>query len=304
MTDKIYDLIIIGGGPGGLTAAIYALRAKLDLLLLEKTGIGGQIALSDVVENYPGLPGLSGVELMTKFEEQAKSFGLQTDYAEVQSIKDHGDHRLVSTTSGGLKTRAVIIAAGAKPRRLNVPGETEYTGRGVSYCATCDGFFFRGKDVVVVGGGDTAVKESLFLAKLVNKVTVIHRRDALRAEKIIQEKALADPKIDFLWDTVVERISGEKTVSGVTVKNIKTDETKDLAVDGAFVFVGILPNSDFIDCDKDEAGFIRTDDHMRTSINGVFAVGDVRTTVLRQVATAVGDGAIAAHVAGEFIESL
>ena len=303
-TDNTYDLIIICGGPGGLTAAIYALRAKLNLLLIEKMGIGGQIALSDVVENYPGVPAVSGVELMAKFEEQAKSFGLQTDYAEVQSIKDNGDHRLITTSAGELRAKAVIVASGAKPRRLGVPGEAEYTGRGVSYCATCDGFFFRGKEVAVVGGGDTAVKEALFLAKLVNKVHLIHRRDALRAEKIHQEQALAHPKIEFHWDSVVTEITGETTVSGVVLKNVKTGAAEHVAVDGAFVFVGILPNADFIDCAKDEAGFIKTDDHMRTSQPGVFAIGDVRTTVLRQVATSVGDGAIAAHVAGEFVENL
>ncbi|MDP1808486.1 MAG: thioredoxin-disulfide reductase [Actinomycetota bacterium] len=304
MADKTYDLIIIGGGPGGLTAAIYALRAKLDLLLIEKTGIGGQIALSDVVENYPGTAPISGVELMAKFEEQAKAFGLEIEYTEVQGVRDGGDHRVVSTTAGELRTKAVIIASGAKPRRLDVPGEVEYTGRGVSYCATCDGFFFRGKDVVVVGGGDTAVKEALFLAKMVNKIELVHRRDALRAEKIIQEKALNDPKIEFHWDSVVTEVTGDKTVSGVTVKNVKTDAVMELAVAGVFVFVGILPNSDFVDCDKDEAGFIKTDEHMRTSIPGVFAAGDVRTTVLRQVATAVGDGAIAAYAAGEFLANL
>lgn len=302
-TDNIYDLIIIGGGPGGLTAAIYALRAKLNLLLVEKTGIGGQIALSDVVENYPGVPEVSGVELMAKFEEQAKSFGLRTQYAEVQSVTDGGDRRLVATSAGELKAKAVIIASGAKPRRLGVPGEAEYTGRGVSYCATCDGFFFRGKDVAVVGGGDTAVKEALFLTKLVDKVHLIHRRDALRAEKMHQEQALANPKIEFHWDSVVTEITGEKTVNGVALKNVKTGAAGQVAVDGAFVFVGILPNADFIDCAKDEAGFIKTDDHMRTSLPGVFAIGDVRATVLRQVATSVGDGAVAAHVAGEFVES-
>lgn len=299
---KTCDLIIIGGGPGGLTAAIYALRAKLDTLLLEKTGIGGQIALSDVVENYPGVPAISGVELMAKFEEQAKSFGLVSEYAEVETIEDRGDHRAVVTSSGEYLAKAVIVASGAKPRHLGVPGEAEFTGRGVSFCATCDGFFFRGKDVVVVGGGDTAVKEALFLTKLVNKISLVHRRDALRAEKIHQEHALANPKIEFYWDSVVEEIFGEKTVSGVTIKNLKTGAASKLDVSGAFVFVGILPNSDFIDCEKDDWGFIKTDQHLQTSIKGVFAVGDVRTTVLRQVATAVGDGAAAAYSAQHFIE--
>jgi thioredoxin reductase (NADPH) len=301
--DKILDLVIIGGGPGGLTAAIYALRARLDLLLLEKTGIGGQIAVSDMVENYPGSAPMSGVELMSKFEEQAKRFGLRAEFAEVTSVRDRGDHRSVVTTDGELKARAVIVASGAKWRRLGVRGEAEYNGRGVSYCATCDGFFFRGKEVVVVGGGDTAVKESLFLTKLVDKVHLVHRRDALRAEKINQEKALADPKIEFHWNTVLEEIVGDKTVTGVRVKDVKTNETGEIAAAGVFVFVGVLPNADFIDCDKDQLGFIKTDDQLRTSVNGVYAVGDVRTTRLRQVATAVGDGALAAYTAQEFIDS-
>lgn len=304
MTDKVYDLIIVGGGPGGLTAAIYALRAKLDMLLIEKTGLGGQIALSDVVENYPGVPPMSGVEMMAKFEDQAKSFGLEVDYVEVQSIIDRGEYRELTTSDGELRTKAVIVASGAKPRRLGIPGEKEYTGRGVSYCATCDGFFFRGKEVAVIGGGDTAVKEALFLAKIVDKVHLIHRRDALRAEKLIQEKAFADPKIEFVWNSTAVEIVGDKTVSGVSIRNVETGVIKELAVSGAFVFVGIEPNSDFIDCEKDSGGFIKTDESLQTSIPGVFAIGDVRTTRLRQVATAVGDGAIAATLAAELVESL
>jgi thioredoxin reductase (NADPH) len=291
---ELLDLLIIGGGPGGLTAAIYAMRGKLKTLLVEKMGIGGQIALSDSIENYPGVDPMSGAELMAKFEEQARGFGLETESAEITGVEDEGDHRH--------RAKTVIIASGAKWRKLGVPGEAEFTGRGVSYCATCDGFFFRGKEVVVVGGGDTAVKESLFLTKMVDKVHLVHRRDQLRAEKIHQEQALSHPKIKFHWDATAEQIVGEKTVSGVLIKNVKTGETKEIPVNGVFVFIGVLPNSEFFPGDKDGHGFIETDIHMATSMSGVYAVGDVRNTPLRQVATAVGDGAVAAYSAQNFID--
>ncbi len=302
VNNELLDMLIIGGGPGGLTAAIYALRGKLKTLLVEKTGMGGQIALSAVIENYPGVDPISGAELMAKFEEQARGFGLETESAEVSAIEDAGDHRRVVTTDGEYRAKTVIIASGAKWRKLGVPGEAEFTGRGVSYCATCDGFFFRGKEVVVVGGGDTAVKESLFLTKMVEKVHIVHRRDKLRAEKIHQEQALAHPKIEFHWDSVAESINGESTVTGVSGKNIKTGEEKVIPVSGAFIFIGVLPNSDFFTGDTDKQGFIATDRMMATSMPGVFAIGDVRDTPLRQVATAVGDGALAAYSAQDFIE--
>ncbi len=300
--NELLDLLIIGGGPGGLTAAIYALRGKLKMLLVEKAGMGGQIALSDIIENYPGVDEVSGAELMTKFEEQARRFGLETGTAEVTGIEDAGDYRRVVTTDGEYKAKTVIIASGAKWRKLGVPGETEFTGRGVSYCATCDGFFFRGKEIVVVGGGDTAVKESLFLTKMVDKIHLIHRRDRLRAEKIQQDEVLSHPKIEIHWDSVAESINGESTVTGVSIKNIKTGEKKELPVSGAFIFVGVLPNSKFFSGDTDKQGFIITDQMMATSIPGVYAIGDVRDTPLRQVATAVGDGAIAAYSAQDFID--
>lgn len=299
--EKLYDLIIIGGGPAGLTAAIYAQRAKLNCLLLEKVGLGGQIALSDVIENYPGVGSLSGAELMAKFEEQARSFGAQINFAEVEKVEDKGSYRTVKTTSEELKTKTVLIATGAKPRKLGVPGEAIFAGKGVSYCATCDGFFFRGKDVVVVGGGDTAVKEAVYLSKLAQKVTVIHRRDQLRAEKIIQEKAFAQPNINFIWNSVVTEISGQEKVSSVKVKNVKTNIETDLKTDGVFIFIGITPNADFIDAAKDKNGFIITDKFMATSMPGVYAAGDVRDTPLRQVATAVGDAAIAVASIGELL---
>lgn len=299
------DLIIIGAGPAGFTAAIYSLRAKMDVLMLEKTGPGGQIALSDVIENYPGFSNISGMELMQKFEEQAKGFGLVMESAEVVAVEDHGKKKIVKTTSGDHECRAIVICSGAKPRKLGVPGEQEFTGRGVSYCATCDAFFFKGKDVVSVGGGDTAIKESLFLSKMVNKVEVVHRRDALRAEKIIQEKALASPSINFNWDSVVTSINGESSLSSVTIENVKDGSKAELAVQGIFVFVGIIPNTDFIDIvEKDEGGFIVASDTMETSVPGIFVAGDARVTPLRQVATAVGDAAIAATAAEAHIESL
>ena len=299
------DLIIVGAGPAGFTAAIYSLRAQLDVLMLEKTGPGGQIALSDVIENYPGYSEISGVELMQKFEDHAKKFGLVMESAEVTSIEDHENRKIVKTTSGDHECKAVIVCSGAKPRKLGVPGEQEFTGRGVSYCATCDAFFFKGKDVVSVGGGDTAIKESLFLSKMVNNVEVVHRRDALRAEKIIQEKALASPSINFNWDSVVTSINGENSVESVTIKNVKDDSEKELPVQGVFVFVGILPNTDFINIvEKNEGGFIKADDKMETTVPGIFVAGDARVTPLRQVATAVGDAAIASTTAHAYIESL
>lgn len=300
----MHDLIIIGSGPAGFTAAIYALRAKLDTLMLEKTGPGGQIALSDVIENYPGYEEISGLDLMEKFEKHAKKFGLVSELAEVTGITDAGTHKIIETATGKYEAKAVILASGAKPRKLGVPGEKEYTGRGVSYCATCDGFFFRGKDVALVGGGDTAVKEAQFLTKMVDKVYLVHRRDALRAEKILQERALANPKIEFVWNSVATEIQGDGTVSAVAVKHVSTGEARQLPVQGAFIFVGILPNTEFIDVAKDDGGFIVTDARGATSMPGVFAAGDCRVTPLRQVATAVGDAAIAATSAEEFITSL
>lgn len=300
----MFDLIIIGSGPAGLTAAIYALRVKLNVLMLEKSGAGGQIALSDVVENYPGYQEISGMDLMQKFEEHAKKFGLVSQISEVISVKEVDGYKEVQTTSGLYKAKAVLIASGAKPRKLGVPGEKEFTGRGVSYCATCDGFFFRGKDVVVVGGGDTAVKESQFLTKMVNKVYVVHRRASLRAENIIQEKALSNPKIKVIWNSIVEIIHGEGTVVAVSVKNTETGEVRKIPVQGAFIFVGIVPNTDFIDVEKDHGGFIVANQRMETSSSGIFVAGDCRVTPLRQVATAVGDAAIAATSAEAYIESL
>lgn len=299
------DLIIIGGGPAGLSAAIYALRAKMDVILIEKLGIGGQIALSDVIENYPGYRSISGSELMSKFENHAKDFGLKTEIATIERIIDAGDRKITKTDSKDFESKAVIIAAGAKPRNLSVKGENEFTGRGVSYCATCDGPFYNDRDIVVVGGGDTAVKEALYLSKIVNKIYLVHRRDRLRAEKIMQEKLLSNPKVEFLWNSAVDEISGgEMGVERISVRNIQTNKKSEVKAEGIFVFVGITPETGFVDVKKDEGGFIITNDRMETSMKGIYAAGDCRNTPLRQVATAVGDGAIAAISAEEYISHL
>ncbi|RZN41686.1 MAG: thioredoxin-disulfide reductase [Methanosarcinales archaeon] len=289
----MYDLIIVGGGPAGVTAGIYAQRARLKTILLEKLGVGGQIILSDLVENYPGFQEISGFDLMQKFEAQAKTLGLTIDDCEVTRVTDKGEHKIVKTPDHDYMAKSVIIASGSKSRRLGVKGEEALIGKGVSFCATCDGFFFRGKDIVLVGGGNSAITEALYLAKIVNKVYVVHRRSELRAEKILQERALENPVIEFVWDSVVEEIIGNNVVTGVVLRNVKTKERSELAVGGVFVYVGITPNTEFIDLEKDENGFIHTDRSLATSIPGIFAVGDCRQTELRQVATAVGDGALA-----------
>jgi thioredoxin reductase (NADPH) len=301
----MYDLIIIGGGPGGLTAGIYAQRAKLKTVLLEKMGIGGQICMSDVIENYPGFKSIGGIELMKTFEEQARDLGLEIRFSEVMKITDKGGYKEVETSDGPLQARAVIVSTGAKPKRLGVPGEADFIGRGVSFCATCDGFFFKDREVAVVGGGDAAIKEGNFLAKIVKKVHIIHRRDKFRAEKVILEKAMSNPVFEFHTNKVVQEIKGDfMGVNGVTLKDTVSGESSGLAVDGVFLFVGITPNTDFLDVEKDDYGFIKTDRLLMTSMEGVFAVGDCRNTPLRQVATAVGDGALAAVEAERYIESL
>ncbi len=300
----MYDLIIIGGGPGGLTAGIYAQRANLKTLLLEKMGIGGQICMSDVIENYPGFKSVNGIELMKLFEEQARGLGLEIKFAEVTQVLDRGTHREVVTPDGVLAAKAVIISTGARPKRLGVPGEAEFIGRGVSFCATCDGFFFKGREVAVIGGGDAALKEGLFLSKIVKKVHIVHRRDVFRAEKITQDKVLSQPGMELHLNRVVEEIKGDVMgVQGVVLSDTVTGEKEELKVDGVFVFVGISPNTAFTDVKKDDYGFIVTDKLMMTSTMGIFAVGDCRETPLRQVATAVGDGALAAFEAHRFVES-
>ena len=301
----VYDVVIIGGGPAGLTAGIYAKRAMLNALLLEKMGIGGQIIVTDLVENFPGFQEISGADLAGKFEQHALKFGLETkSLVEVNRIEDRGNLKIVKTNEGDFETKTVIITTCTTPKKLGAKGELELIGRGVSYCATCDGFFFKEKTVVVVGGGDSAITEAIFLTKMAKKVILVHRRDKLRAEKINQEHAFANPKISFVWDSVVEEIAGKHVVEKVLVKNVKTNAVSEIKTDGVFIYVGLIPNTGFADVKKDEWGFIITNDCRETSVKGIFAAGDCRVTPLRQIATAVGDGAIAAVSAERYIEGL
>ena len=309
MTTSNYDIIIAGGGPAGLTAGMYASRARLNTLLLEKTAIGGQIIKSDQIENYPCFEkSVSGFELMHNLEKQAKGFGLQIETGCIQSLSTGGDgHQKTIIVDGReYQCKALIIATGSEPNTLNIEGEEKLTGRGVSYCATCDGAFFRDKEVAVVGGGDAAIEEALFLARLVKKVHIIHRRDQLRAIKILQERAFAHENMAFIWDSVVEKIVGEQSVESLLLKNVKNNHILSLNVEAVFIYVGLHPNTEWL---KDtlpltDQGFIDTNDRMETTLPGVFAAGDVRNKLLRQVATAVGDGSTAAFAAEKFIDSL
>jgi len=300
-----YDLIIIGGGPAGLTAGLYAARARLKALLIERGIPGGQAAVTSHIENYPGFPeGIDGPELGQRMKEQAVHFGLEFLTAEVGSVTLEDNLKVVHTDQGTLKARALIIATGTQNATLGVPGERELKGRGVSYCATCDGAFFRDKTVAVVGGGDSAIDEALFLTRFVKEAIIIHRRDALRATKILQDRAFANPKIRFQWNSVVEEILGQSTVQGVIVRNVKTGQKATLPVDGIFIYIGLKPNTAFLGdlLRLDERGYIITNEEMETNIPGIFAAGDVRAKSLRQVITACADGAIAAVNADRYLQ--
>lgn len=303
--EREFDLIIVGGGPAGLTAYIYAARARLRTVLVEKLSPGGQVLVTDWVENYPGFPeGISGAELMEKFAAQARALGLEPVLDEAVGLTPDGDLRLVHLAGGKtLVAPTVIIATGASPRKLGVPGEAELTGKGVSYCATCDGPFFRDEVIAVVGGGNTAVQESLFLTRFARKIYLIHRRDQLRATRILQERALSHPQIEPLWNTVVTEVLGEDRVEGLRIKNVKTGEESTLAVGGVFIFIGIKPQTEWLGgaVALDEAGFVVTDSETRTSLPGVFAAGDVRAKACRQIVTAAGDGAVAAYMAEHYL---
>ena len=298
--DQVYDLIIIGGAPAGLTAAIYAGRAALKSLLLTGPFPGGQVATTDMVENFPGFPeGINGAELAQRIQRQAERFGTQIVMDTVTEVDFSTPPFTVRTDSQTYRGRTVIIATGAVPRRLKVPGEAEFFGRGVSTCATCDGFFYKDKQAVVVGGGDSAIDEGLFLTKFAREVIVVHRRDQLRATKIYQERAFANPKMRFVWDSVVEEVVGEKTVTGVRVRNVKTGETSVIEADGMFVYIGMVPGTRVFagQVEMDEWGYIVTDRRQRTSVPGVFAAGDVQSPDFRQIVVAAGAGAMAAIAA-------
>lgn len=304
MTSPDYQVVIIGGGPAGLTAGLYTSRNRLESLLLEKGFLGGQIVNAEEVDNYPGFPeGISGAELGAKLQEHAVKYGLKTEYTEVTGLELKGDLKVVKTPTANYTARTVIVCAGSDRLKLSVPGEAEYLGRGVSYCATCDGAFFRDRSVAIVGGGNSAVVEALQLAKIATKVVIIHRRDQLRAAKITQERALAEPKISFAWNTVVDEIKGNEFVRALKLSNVTNGQKSEIEVDGVFVAVGQKPNSDYLKgiVPLDELGYIVTNDRMETGVAGIYAAGDIRHDSGRQSVIAAGDGATAAVYAGRYI---
>lgn len=301
------DVIIIGSGPAGLTAAIYAARANMKPLVISGLERGGQVTLTDDLENYPGFPdGLGGFEMYEKFEKQAQKFGAEMLYDVVTEVNLTGEIKIVKTANETFEAKSVIIATGSTPKRLGVPGEEKLIGKGVSYCATCDGFFFTGKHVVVVGGGNSALDEALYLTRHAKKVTIIHRRDRLRADQILQQRAFNNEKIDFIWDTVVEEIVGDDSVKSLKLKNIKTGETSDYPVDGIFVFIGHYPNVDLFtgQVELDEQNYIKTDRRTHTNLTGVFACGDVQDSIYRQAITAAGSGCQAGMEAEKYVAEL
>ena len=302
--NKDYEVVIIGGGPAGLSAGIYAARARLNTLLVERALFGGQISNAEQVENYPGFPdGITGYELGQRMEKQATKFGLTTLMAEVTGVDFSKEPKLIKTTEGDFTARAVILAMGSERSKLGAPGEAEFTGKGVSYCATCDAAFFADQKVAVLGGGNSAINEALQLTKFATKVIVIHRRHELRATRILQEKALAEPKIEFQWDTVVEEIQGDSVVKRLKLNNVVTGEKSTLEVAGVFVAIGQQPGTGFLVSvlPLDEYGYVVTNDKMETVVPGVFAAGDIRHTSIRQSITAAGDGATAAVYAERYL---
>lgn len=300
----MYDTMIIGAGPAGMTAALYAARSNLKVALLERGIYGGQMNNTAEIENYPGYARISGPELAEKMFEPLENLGVEHLFGQVEKIEDHGDYKKIITEDEAFETKTVILASGANHRHLGVPGEEEYNSRGVSYCAVCDGTFFRDEDLLVVGGGDSAVEEAIFLTRFAKSVTIVHRRDQLRAQKLLQERAFANEKISFIWDSVVKEIKGDdRRVTNVVFENVKTGQSSESDFGGVFIYVGLDPVSDFV---KDmgicnEAGWIVTDQHMKTAIDGIYAIGDVRQKDLRQITTAVGDGAVAGQEVYKYI---
>lgn len=304
---KQYDVVIIGAGPAGMTAALYASRANLSVVMLDRGIYGGQMNNTADIENFPGFKSVLGPDLSKDMYESSTQFGAEYAYGSVESIRDDGATKLVKTDMGDeFEVKVVIIGTGSEYKKLGVPGEEDFSGRGVSYCAVCDGAFFKGTDVVVVGGGDSAIEEGLYLTQLASKVTVIHRRDQLRAQKIIQDRAFANPKMEFVWNSNVTEVVGEGKVTGVKVNNNQTGEDSFIEAAGVFIYVGVKPmTAAFADLGiLDEQGWIPTDDHMHTKVPGILAVGDVRKKDLRQITTAVGDGGVAGQQAYEYIQAL
>ncbi|MFX0560507.1 thioredoxin-disulfide reductase [Tepidibacillus infernus] len=304
--EKVYDVVIIGAGPAGMTAAVYTSRANLSTVMIERGIPGGQMANTEEIENYPGYESILGPDLSNKMLDHAKKFGAEYAYGDVKEIVDGHPYKTVKLSNKEIKTKTVIIATGAQPRKLGVPGETELAGRGVSYCAVCDGAFFKGRELVVVGGGDSAVEEAVYLTKFASKVTIVHRRDEFRAQKILQDRAFRNEKIEYIWNSTVEEIKGENRVEGVRIKNKETGEEIDFPCQGVFIYVGMVPLTEpFKNLGiTNEAGYILTNNVMETKIPGIFAAGDVREKTLRQVVTATGDGSIAAMQAQHYIDKI
>lgn len=302
-----FDVAVVGGGPAGLTAGIYCARSGMKTLLVERAILGGQISLCSAIENYPGFPqGISGVELAARFEDQAKKFGVETVWGEVQSISCGGSLKKVELMDKTFSAKTMIIAIGTEPRKLGIPGESEFRGKGVSYCATCDGAFYKDKEIVVIGGGNSAVQEAIFLTKFASKVSLVHRRDRLRADQILADRAVSEPKMEMVWDSVPLSVNGSGAVASVTVKNVKDGSKKDIPCDGVFIYIGESPNTGLFKgvLELSPEGFIIVDNFMKTSCIGVFAAGDVCHKNFRQIATAVGDGAIAADTARKYLENM
>lgn len=302
--EHIYDTIIIGGGPAGYTAALYAARGGLDTVLLERMSAGGQMALTGDIDNYPGFEeGIDGFTLGMKMQQCAERFGARTEYAEVSSVDFSQPVKRTETTGGAFLSKTVIIAAGANPRELGIAGEQELIGKGVHYCAHCDGRFYKDKTVAVIGGGNSAAADALYLSRLAKKVYVIHRRDTLRAERIYHEPLMKAENVEFLWDSTVSEFITDTRVTGISIKNVKTEAKTDILCDGVFVSIGRKPATDFLKGNVllDKNGYIIADESTRTSVEGVFAAGDIRTKALRQVVTAAADGAVAAHYAEEYL---
>jgi thioredoxin reductase (NADPH) len=304
----VFDVVIIGGGPAGLTAGLYTSRARLETLLVERMIPGGQVMTTTKVENYPGFPGgIDGPDLMMRFQEHCQEFGLRIETGEVEGLEDQGEYKVLTIDGKPVKARAVIIATGAEPRKLGVTGEAEFTGRGVSYCATCDGAFFRDATVAIVGGGDTAAEEALFLTRFAKKVYLIHRRDELRATAILQDRVLNNEKIETVWNAEVTEVKGDNSgMKSVQLKDRVSGEERSLDLEGLFIAIGVTPKAQFLAelLKLDSEGYIQTDTECRTSIPGVFAAGDVRKKILKQIATAVGDGAIAAIMVEKYLDDL
>ncbi len=306
MAEKLYDVVVIGGGPGGYTAALYAARANLSVVVLEKLTPGGQMGTTDVIDNYPGFPeGVNGFELAMQMKQGAERFGAETQLAEVTQVELSGEPKVIHTTDGVVQAYTVVLASGAYPRELGLPGEQELRGRGVSYCATCDGMFYRGKTVAVVGGGNTAVSDVLYLSRMCQKVYLIHRRDELRASKVYLDPLQKAGNVEFVWDSEVKQLLHGDTVTGVRVHNKKTGQDREIPCDGLFVAVGYIPNSQLYQgqVDLDEAGYVLAGETTKTNLPGVFAVGDLRKKPLRQVVTAASDGAVAAHFIEEYFST-